>query len=156
MERRGDRMRRLTWVVALLVAVVSGAAGLACRRGVPVLDAGEKPPAVDGTISGRVTTEGDSARLGSRRVEVVNLGTGERRSVSTSTDGGFTLKVPPGRYRLQVELRPGEAIRKAPDTIDINPSDMDSDLVVVVAAAAPRPHPADSIRDTDGLGPPIA
>jgi hypothetical protein len=152
----GGRMRRLTWLIAILVAVIGGVAGVACRRGVPVLDAGQKPPTMDGTISGRVQAEGDSARLASRRVEVVNLSTGERRSVSTSNDGGFTLKVPPGKYRLQVELRPGEAIAKAPDTIDINRSDMDNDLVIVITAAAPRPHQADSIRDTDGLGSPIA
>lgn len=149
-------MRRLSWVVAFLVAVASGAAGVACRRGVPVVDAGEKPPTVDGTISGRVTTEGDTARVESRRVEAVNLATGERRSVSTSTDGGFSLKVPPGKYRLQVELRPGEMIARGPDTIDINSSDMDSSLVIVVTAATPKPHPADSVRDTDGLGAPIA
>jgi hypothetical protein len=149
-------MRRVTWLVAILVAVVCGLSVVACRRGVPVLDAGQKPPTQDGTISGRLTTEGDAARLVARRVEVVNIDTGDRRSVSTSSNGGFTLKVPPGKYRLQVELRPGETIVKGPDTIDINPSDMDNDIVVVITAAPAKPHPADSLRDTDGLGAPIA
>lgn len=149
-------MQRLAWVVAFLVVVITGIAGVACRRGVPVLDAGEKPPTVDGTISGRVMTENDSSRLSARRVEVVNIATGDRRVVSTSTNGGFTIKVPPGKYRLQVELRPGEKITKTPETIDINPSDMDSDIEVVITAAQPTPHPADSIRDTEGLGAPIA
>jgi hypothetical protein len=149
-------MHRLAWVVAILVIAIAGVAGVACRRGVPVLDAGEKPPTVDGTISGRVMTENDASRLASRRVEVVNLSTGDRRAVSTSSDGGFTMKVPPGKYRLQVELRPGEAIAKAPETIDINPSDMDNDIEIVISVAPPKPHPADSIRDSDGLGSPIA
>jgi len=149
-------MRRLAWLVAICAAVIGVVAGVDCRRGVPVLDGGEKPPTVDGTISGRLTTEGDASRLVARRVEVVNINSGDRKAVSTSADGGFTLKVPPGKYRLQVELRPGEAITKGPDTIDINPSDLDSDIVIVITAAPPKPHPADSIRDTDGLGAPIA
>lgn len=149
-------MGRVTWVIAILVALIGGVAGVACRRGVPVVDPGPKPPTVDGTISGRLTTENDAARLVARRVEAVNIDTGERRAVSTSTDGGFTLKVPPGKYRLQIELRPGETILKAPDTIDINESDMDDDILVVVSVAPPKPHPADSIRDTEGLGAPIA
>lgn len=146
----------MAWLLALFVAIAGVAAGVACRRGVPVLDAGTKPPTLDGTISGRVTTESDSSRLVGRRVEVVNLSTGDRRAVSTSSNGGFTLKVPPGKYRLQVELRPGEAIAKAPDTIDINPSDLDSDVLIVVTVPQPTPHPADANRDTDRLGAPIA
>lgn len=149
-------MRRVTWLVAILVAVIIGVAGVACRRGVPVLDPGQRPSTTDGTISGRLTTEGDASRLSARRIEVVNLATGDRRSVSTASNGGFTLKVPPGTYRLQIELRPGETILKGPETIKINASDMDSDIVVVIAAAPSRPHPADSRRDTPGLGAPIA
>lgn len=149
-------MRRLAWLVVVLVAVIGGIAGVACRRGVPVLDPGAKPPTVDGTISGRLTTESDSSRLAGRRVEVVNVDTGERQAVSTSSNGGFTVKVPPGKYRVHVELRPGETIAQAPEAIDINPSDMDSDVVIVITGAPPKTHPADSIRSTDGLGAPIA
>ncbi len=149
-------MQRVTWLVAILVAVISGAAVLACRRGVPVLDPGQKPPSIDGTVSGRLTTEGDAARLGGRRVEVVNVNTGDRRAVSTSSNGGFTLEVPPGKYRLQVELRPGEAIVKGPETIDSNPGDLDNDIQIVITVAPPKAHPADSTRDAEGLGAPIA
>lgn len=140
----------------MLVALAGVLAGVACRRGVPVMDPGPKPPTTDGTVSGRLTTEGDASRLVGRRVEVVNVATGDRRAVSTSTDGGFTIKVPPGKYRLQVELRPGEAIVKGPETIDVNPSDLDSNIVVVITAIPPKPHPADSIRNVEGLGAPIA
>lgn len=149
-------IRRVGLILVMMVAVVGLLAGVACRRGVPVVDPGPKPPTTDGTISGRLTTEGDTARLVSRRVEAVNVATGDRRAVSTSNDGGFTIKVPPGKYRLQVELRPGEAIVKGPETIDINPSDMDNNIVVVISAVPPKPHPADSIRNTEGLGAPIA
>jgi hypothetical protein len=144
----------------LFLAALTIAAGLlavtACRRGVPVLDPGEAPPTMDGTISGRLTTAGGGSRLVGRRVEVVNVETGTRRSVSSSQDGGFTLKVPPGKYRLQVELRPGEAIVNGPETIDINRSDVDSSIVIEITAAPPRPHPADSTRGHEGLGSPIA
>ncbi|HSL24075.1 MAG TPA: carboxypeptidase-like regulatory domain-containing protein [Vicinamibacterales bacterium] len=155
MELTKERMRRAVSIAALLVAL-SALAGLACRRGVPVVDAGEKPPTMDGTISGLVTTTGGGARLVGRRVEVINVGNGDRRSVSTSSTGGFTVKVPPGKYRLQIELRPGEAIVKGPETIDINASDLDSSIVVEVAAAPPRARPTDSTRGAEGLGSPIA
>ena len=149
-------IRRVCWTIVMLVALAGVLAGVACRRGVPVMDPGPKPPTTDGTVSGRLTTEGDASRLVGRRVEVVNVATGDRRAVSTSTDGGFTIKVPPGKYRLQVELRPGEAIVKGPETIDVNPSDLDSNIVVVITAIPPKPHPADSIRNVEGLGAPIA
>lgn len=101
-------------------------------------------------------TPGDASRLPGRRIEVINVETGSRRSVSSNSAGAFTVKVPPGKYRLQVELRPGEAIVKAPETIDINPSDLDSDIVIEFAPGPTRPHPADSTRGTEGLGAPIA
>lgn len=155
-ELAANPIRRVGWVLVLLVALTGVLAAVACRRGVPVVDPGPKPPTRDGTISGRLTTEGDASRVVSRRVEVVNVATGDRRAVSTSNSGGFTIKVPPGKYRLNVELRPGEAIVKGPDTIDINSSDLDNDIVVVITAVPPKPHPADSIRNVDGLGAPIA
>lgn len=149
-------MRRETWLVAILVAMMGVLAGVACRRGVPVVDPGPNPPTQDGTISGRLSTSGDGTRLSARRVEAINVATGDRRAVSTSADGGFTLKVPPGKYRLHVELRAGEAIVKGPDTVDINASDLDSDIVIEIAVAPNRPHPADSTRGKEGLGAPIA
>jgi hypothetical protein len=153
---------RTSWttiVVAALVVlagVISLGSVVACRRGVPVIDPGQDPPTVDGTISGRLTSRGDASRLVGRKVEVVNIQTGDRRAVSSSDTGAFTLKVPPGKYRLVIELRPGESIVKGPETIDINPSDMDNDIVVEISAVPGRPHPADSTRNTEGLGAPIA
>ncbi len=151
-----NRSRRVGYGLVMFVAVAGVLAGVACRRGVPVVDPGPKPPATDRTISGRLMTEGDASRLVGRRVEVVNINSGDRHAVSTTNNGGFTLKVPPGKYRLQVELRPGEAIVKGPDTIEIDPGDLDNDIAVVITTIPPKPHPADSIRNTDGLGSPIA
>ena len=50
----------------------------------------------------------------------------------TSVTGGFSIQVPPGKYRLEVELREGEAITKDPGTIDINKSYLDANIIVEV------------------------
>jgi hypothetical protein len=152
----GQRTSRMPFIIATLAVVAGLFSFVACRQGVPVVDPGQQPPTVDGTISGRLTASGDAARIAGRKVEVVNVQTGVRKAVNSSNDGGFTLKVPPGKYRLVVELRPGESIVKGPETIDINPSDMDNDIVVEIASVPGRPHPADSTRGTEGLGAPIA
>jgi hypothetical protein len=128
----------------------------ACRRGVPVIDTNPRPSTVDGTISGRVTGMADSTRLGGRRVEAIELATGRKVSVSTSPMGAFSLKVPPGKYRLVVELRNGESLARGPGTIEINESDLDHDIELVVTAAVSRPRQSDLMRRSDGLGSPIA
>ena len=156
MGRTGQRWRWAAWSIAIAVALVATLLGAACRRGVPVVDPGPRPPTQDGTISGRLMTPGDASRLSGRRVEVVNIQNGDSRSVSTASDGGFTVKVPPGKYRLKIELHPGEAIVRGPDTIDINPSDLDSDIVIEITAAPPRLRPVDNTRGSEGLGAPVA
>jgi len=45
-----------------------------------------------------------------RRVEALDLSGGRRYSVTTSVTGGFSIPVPPGKYRLEVELREGERV----------------------------------------------
>ncbi len=153
----GTGRRHAAWIVAVVVVAAAVLLSVAaCRRGVPVVDPGQAPPTTDGTISGRLMTPGGAARLPGRLIEVINVHSGQRRTVSSNADGAFTVKVPPGKYRLQVELRPGEAIVKAPETIDINPSDLDNDIVIEITAGPARPHPADSTRGTEGLGAPIA
>jgi hypothetical protein len=103
----------------------------ACRPGVPVVDPSERPPSLDGTVSGHLaTTAGD--RVGGRKIELVEINTGSRHPVTTDANGAFTVKVPPGKYRLDVELQAGERIEKAPKEIDINKSDLDSNLEIVI------------------------
>jgi hypothetical protein len=54
------------------------------------------------------------------------------------------MKVPPGKYRLAVELRPGEVLAEQPADTEINASDLDPsrDFVITVkppeAAGEPR------------------
>jgi hypothetical protein len=115
---------------SLLVAVMAlGLVG--CRTGVPVVDRGEKPVSQAGTIAGHVRSSGDVAVV-SRIVRAVSLSTGEKFETTTNNAGTYTLKVPPGRYRLEVELRQGERLTKQPGETQINPSDLDPDRNFVI------------------------
>jgi hypothetical protein len=44
------------------------------------------------------------------------------------------MKVPVGRYRLEVELRPGETLTEQPGELEISASDMDASRNFVIAA----------------------
>ena len=52
----------------------------------------------------------------------------------TNVTGGFTIKVPPGEYHLEVDLQPGEKIVREPGTVHINKSDLDANLEIVVGS----------------------
>lgn len=150
------RWRTRTALIVSLMLIAGMLTAMACRRGVPVIDPGPKPPETDGTISGRVLGVDDSARLVNRRVTIVSLDNGMKLTTSTSSTGGFTMKVPPGHYRVEVALRADERLVKAPGVVSINPSDVDANLEFVIAVGAAQHRPADSLRDEDGLGGPIA
>lgn len=139
------------------------AAGLAvcllfagCRQGVPVIDTSPQPQQADGTISGTVRGPEGTSPIDGRAVEVVNLETGARQHTTTNNAGGFTFKVAPGRYRVNLTLRDGETIVKRPGTMSIDRSDVDAhaDFVLgVVRTARPR-LPVN--RGFSGLGAPSA
>jgi hypothetical protein len=145
-----------TTLIAFVVVVAGMLTVIACRRGAPVLDPGPKPPEMNGTISGRVMGVDDSARLVNRRVTIVSLDNGMKFTTSTTSTGGFTTKVPPGHYRVEIALRQDEHLVKAPNIVSINPSDVDANLEFVIAVGAAQHRPVDSLRDEDGLGSPIA
>jgi uncharacterized protein YfaS (alpha-2-macroglobulin family) len=63
----------------------------------------------------------------------VNTETGARFDTSTATNGGYTIQVPKGSYRIELELRAGETIAKQPSRIDINTGDLDASENFVVA-----------------------
>jgi hypothetical protein len=86
----------------------------------------------------------------------VNLETGARERTTTSNVGGFTFKVRPGRYRVELTLLDGETLVKRPGVIDVNRSDVDAHADFVVGSArVARPRFA-APRTDNGLGPPIA
>jgi len=147
--------------LALGLAALATLAG--CRRGVPVIDTGPRPAEAHGTISGTVRGPQGATAIEGRVVEVVNLETNERQRVTTNNAGGFTVKVKPGQYRVELTLREGEAIVKAPGVMHVNRSDVDAhaDFVISsgtggVSGRVMRPR-APAYRTVDhGLGSPIA
>lgn len=152
----------LTWLVRLATPMVLLAGLLAllsigaCRQGVPVLDPGSRPATAAGTVSGTVRAAAGGAAVEGRAVEVVNVDTGAVQRTTTSTTGGFTFKVTPGRYRVQLTLLEGEALVKQPGVITVNRSDVDAhaDFVIGTSRIA-RPRFAAPKFD-NGLGAPIA
>jgi hypothetical protein len=115
-----------TYVFAILLA--------GCGATGPAYDPGPRPD-VGGSISGRVSANDGTTALSGRRVTATNLVTGTRYDVSTSTNGGYTVRVPVGSYRVEVELREGERLAAQPEaTIEIDRGDLDAarDFVIAV------------------------
>jgi hypothetical protein len=123
--------------IRLCVSIGAMLLSLACSPGGPVLDTGPRPD-VGGSISGTVTTDDGATALGARRVSAVNVETGARIDTSTSDTGGYTMRVPRGTYRLEVELRAGEKLATQPETTEINAGDLDAGRNFVLAVASPR------------------
>jgi hypothetical protein len=106
---------------------------LGCGPRGPILGTATKPEGVGGTISGTVTADDGKTALGARKVTAINMETGARIDTSTATNGGYTMKVPKGMYRLELELRAGETIATQPEATDVNTGDLDSGRNFVVA-----------------------
>ena len=96
-----------------------------------------KPAEPAGTISGQLQTPGGGAPVVGRLVTAVNNANGQRFEVRTGNTGGFTLKVPPGSYRLEVELQSsGEGLTGAPTDQRVGASDVDANIVITVGPIA--------------------
>ena len=115
------------------IAVLALLAGPACRSGQPLLVSAEGDKTTPGTIGGILSAVGGD-RLANRGVHAVQAGTSQRFSAVTNVTGGFSIKVPPGEYHLEVDLQPGEHIVKDPGRIHINKSDLDANLEIVVGS----------------------
>jgi len=114
-----------------LVAALGVLLCAACHPG-PVIDTGTKP-VVGGTIAGIVSTEANSPVAG-RKVTAVDVKTSQRYEATTGTNGGYTIKVPIGTYRLELELQAGEAVSKQPSETQVNNSDLDPGRDFVITA----------------------
>ena len=66
---------------------------------------------------------------------IIDTVTGKRYEATTATNGGYTIQVPEGTYRLEVQLREGERVSKQPDQTQVNKSDLDSGRDFVITAA---------------------
>ena len=120
------RVERSVVLLSLLMTLA------ACHHQ-PVIDTGSKPVGVGGTISGIATAAGGTA-LSARKVTAIETSSGARFEESTAANGGYTIKVPAGTYRLELELRPGEALTKAPEPTMVNVGDLDGQRDFVVTA----------------------
>ena len=118
-------MRRL--VLALILT-----SSVACHPGQP-LAGGVKQP-VGGTVSGAVSAADTSVPVVGRKVTLTEISTNAHYDTTTAANGGYTIQVPPGTYRIFLELRPGEALEKHPDETSIHVSDLDTrrDFVVTL------------------------
>jgi carboxypeptidase family protein len=121
------RLLRVVLGVGLLTS-------LACHPG-PKIGGGPKQP-VGGTIAGIVSTEGNAPVPG-HKVTAINTVTGARYDATTAANGGYTIQVPEGSYRLEIALQPGEKIAKEPGETKINKSDLDPhrDFVITTGRA---------------------
>lgn len=144
------RLSAVAFLTLGLLALLS----IGCRRGMPVYDPSPKMDA-PGTISGTVRGPEGTSSIEGRAVEVINVDTGERQQTTTSNVGGFTFKVKPGKYRVEVVLLEGESILKQPGVIHVNRSDVDAHAHFVIGRArALKPkYPTPSDRS---LGSPVA
>ena len=139
--------------MCLLAGMVALLYSGACRRGMAAIDLGPKPPVAQSTITGIVRgPEGAGAMVG-RTVELINVATGEQHTATTASNGGLTIELPHGRYRLELPLRDGEILSKRPGTVDLDRGDIDSHIEFVVSGARTARRPA--YRLDNGLGSPI-
>ena len=89
---------------------------------------------VGGTIAGIVSTTSNSA-VPDRKVTAIDTVKGARFEATTGVNGGFTIKVPQGTYRLELELREGERVTKQPGETKINNSDLDPKRDFVISGS---------------------
>ena len=118
-------MRRL--VLALILT-----SSVACHPSQP-LAGGVKQP-VGGTISGAVSATDTTVPVVGRKVILTETTTNAHYDTTTAANGGYTIQVPAGTYRIELELRPGETLEKRPAETHINTSDLDAgrDFVVTL------------------------
>jgi hypothetical protein len=128
-------MQRLS---CLIVACTLSVA--ACRPG-PVINTGPNPPSVGGTIAGIVTTADGAVAVPTRKVTVTETTTGSRYDATTAANGGYTIQVPEGTYRIEVELRVGEELTKEPDPTLVTNGDLDTGRDFVIALTPPASTP---------------
>ncbi len=100
----------------------------ACRTGVPIVDANPGPPVVMGTITGNVSGEDGTTPVAGRKITAVNLDTSARETSTTSETGGYTFKLPAGRYRVDVELLAGEVVVRDKGEFKLSKSELQHDV----------------------------
>jgi hypothetical protein len=126
-ERRKGRQRIRSAVLLGVLALCVPA----CRS----LGPAEVNEDTRGTLAGVVRGPEGVAPVEGRLVEAVAVDTGRRLGTRTNAEGGWTLLVPPGRYRIEVTLGPGESVVRDPGVIDVGPSQLVPHADVVLGGA---------------------
>jgi hypothetical protein len=114
--------------MALFLALSSGC--VEARHGRPIIG-GTVVPNPTGTISGMVTNSAGTPLEG-RRVTAIDVTAEQRYEATTGKNGGYTIKVPPGRYRMEVELRGGDQLAQQPEQTNVNVGDVDAQMDFVI------------------------
>ena len=104
----------------LLIAALLGTVG--CHPG-PVVHSSPNMD-VGGTIAGIVSTTSNNA-VTDRKVTAIDTVKGTKFEATTGLNGGYTIKVPQGTYRLELQLLEGERVTKQPGDTKIDNSDLD-------------------------------
>lgn len=110
----------------LLICVAATSAG--CYSGIarPGPAINTNPSQVGGTIAGMVKAADPSVAVPGRKVTVIETTTGARHETTTGANGGYTIQVPIGTYRIEVELRSGETLAKQPAPTHVGNGDLDT------------------------------
>lgn len=98
------RPARSETVIAFALLIAAG-----CHPG-PIIG-GDPHPAVGGIVSGTVTATGAAPLVG-RTIALIETATNRRYRTTIASNGGYTLQVPMGTYRSELELLPGERVSK--------------------------------------------
>jgi hypothetical protein len=128
-------MMKLASPLLVCFATLSAACGPGpVGRPGPVVNT--QPNKVGGTIAGVVKTADSSIAVPGRKVSVIDVATGARHETTTSNNGGYTIQVPEGTYRFEIELRRDEVLTKQPEQTHVGNSDLDTsrDFVITLRA----------------------
>ena len=90
-----------------------------------------------------------------RDVVILNTDTGARHAAQTGANGGFTIQLPAGQYRVELPVRTGETLVKRPGLVNLGKGDIDSHIEFVLGPARIVRPRGPAYRLDNGLGAPI-
>jgi hypothetical protein len=127
------RSGRGGWAYTLPVAAGVLIHGAGCRSAAPLLGSDREP--AHGTVSGVVAGPDGVAPVRGRLVEAIRVETRQRYSAVTSAAGSYTIKLPSGRYRLEVEFAEGEETARSPGVVDVDERELVTEVDFVLGGA---------------------